>query len=83
MRRVWIPRGQLPGALVQHRYKWCYLYAFAHPPSGWTVWLLLPTVSVAAFTIALAELAQVDVPRGLHLHVLPLYASDPQSVERL
>jgi hypothetical protein len=68
---------------VQHRYQWCYFYAFVHPPSGRTVWLLLPTVSVAAFTIALAELAQVDVPRGLHLHVLPLYVPDPQSAERL
>jgi hypothetical protein len=28
------------------------------PCSGQTVWLLLPTVSVAAFTIALAEFAQ-------------------------
>jgi transposase len=58
LRRVWSPRGQRPRALVQHRYQWCYLYAFVHPPSGRTVWLLLPTVSVAAFTIALAEFAQ-------------------------
>jgi transposase len=58
LRRVWSPRGQRPRAPVQHRYQWCYLYAFVHPPSGRTVWLLLPTVSVAAFTIALAEFAQ-------------------------
>lgn len=58
LRRVWSPRGQRPGAVVQHRYQWCYLYAFVHPRSGQTVWLLLPTVSVAAFTIALAEFAQ-------------------------
>ena len=58
LRRVWSPRGQRPGAVVQHRYQWCYLYAFVHPHSGRTVWLLLPTVSIAAFTIALTEFAQ-------------------------
>ena len=58
LRRVWSPRGQRPGAVVQHRYQWCYLYAFVHPCSGRTFWLLLPTVSIAAFTIALAEFAQ-------------------------
>jgi DDE superfamily endonuclease len=36
----------------------CYLYAFVHPSSGRTWWLLLPTVSVAAFTLALTEFAQ-------------------------
>lgn len=44
--------------MVQHRYQWCYLYAFVQPSSGRTWWLLLPTVSVAAFTLALAEFAQ-------------------------
>ena len=44
--------------MVQHRYQWCYLYAFVHPASGRTWWLLLPTVSVAAFTLALQEFAQ-------------------------
>jgi DDE superfamily endonuclease len=58
LRRVWSPRGQRPGAVVQHRYQWCYLYAFVHPRSGRTFWLLLPTVSIAAFTVALAEFAQ-------------------------
>jgi hypothetical protein len=107
LRHVWSPRGQRPRATVQHRYQWRYLYAFVHPPSGRTVWLVLPTVSVAAFTIALAEFAQavgaghgkqvllvldgagwhvstqVDVPRGLHLHVLPPYSPELQPAERL
>jgi hypothetical protein len=56
---VWSPRGQRPRAIVQHRYQWCYLYAFVHPSSGRTWWLLLPTVSVDAFTLALREFAQV------------------------
>jgi transposase len=47
-----------PTAVVQHRYHWCYLYAFVHPSSGCTLWLLRPTVSMAAFTVALSEFAQ-------------------------
>jgi hypothetical protein len=58
LRRVWCRRGQRPQAVVQQRSQWCYLYAFVHPPSGRTFWLLLPTVSIAALTIALAEFAQ-------------------------
>ncbi len=58
LRRVWSPRGQRPGAVVQHRYQWCYLYAFVQPQTGRTWWLLLPTVSIAAFMIALVEFAQ-------------------------
>jgi transposase len=57
MRRVWSPRGQRPGAVVQHRYQWCYLDAFVPPHAGQTVWLLLPTVSVTAFSLARAEFA--------------------------
>ena len=58
LRRVWSPRGQRPRASVQHRYQWCYLYAFVHPGSGRTWWLLLPTVSIVAFALALAAFAQ-------------------------
>ena len=107
VRRVWSPRGQRPQAVVQHRYQWCYLYAFVHPSSGRTWWLLLPTVSVAAFTLALAEFAQavgagqdkhvllvldsagwhtspqVQLPVGVHLHVLPPYSPERQPAERL
>ena len=52
LRRVWCRRGQRPQAVVQHRYQWCDLDAFVHPSSGRTVWLLLPTVSMPAFTRA-------------------------------
>jgi transposase len=58
LRRVWSPRGQRPGAVVPHRYQWCSLYAFVQPQTGRTWWLLLPTVSIAAFIIALREFAQ-------------------------
>jgi hypothetical protein len=55
----------------QHRYQWCYLYAFVHPSSGRTWWLLLPTVSVAAFTLALQEFAQVvRAGHGKHIRLV-------------
>jgi hypothetical protein len=55
--------------VVQHRYHWCDLYAFVHPRSGQTVWLLLPTGSVTAFSRALAEFAHV-IGAGQGKHVL-------------
>ena len=69
LRRVWSPRGQRPQAVVQQRYQWCYLSAFVHPSSDRTWWLLLPTVSIAAFTLALTEFAHA-VGAGLGKQVL-------------
>lgn len=57
LRRVWAPRGQRPVATVQPRYEWTYVYAFVRPATGETYWLLLPTVSGAAFSTALREFA--------------------------
>jgi transposase len=57
LRRIWSPRGQRPVVSVQPRYEWLYLYAFAHPNSGRSFYLLMPTVSIDAFSIALAEFA--------------------------
>ena len=58
VRRVWAPRGQRPTAVVHPRYEWLYVYGFVRPETGATEWLLLPTVSVEAFSLALAEFAQ-------------------------
>lgn len=57
LRRVWSLRGVRPSVLVHHRYQWLYVYGFVHPPSGRTFWLLMPTVSIDAFTVALREFA--------------------------
>jgi hypothetical protein len=57
LRRVWAPRGQRPVATVRPRYEWLYVYAFVRPATGETYWLLLPTVSAAAFTVALRQFA--------------------------
>ncbi len=58
LRRVWVFNGQRPTASVEHRYQWLYVYAFVHPPSGHTQWLLLPTVNVDIFALALQHFAQ-------------------------
>lgn len=58
VRRVWAPRGQRPTAWVHRRYEWCYVYACVRPTTGQSWWCLLPTVSTAAFNLALAEFAR-------------------------
>ena len=65
LRRIWCRRGPRPEAVVPQRYPWGDLDALVPPPSGRTVWLRLPTVSMAAFTVALSEFAQaVGTDRG-------------------
>ncbi len=58
LRRVWTLRGQRPTVSVHHRYAWSYVYGFVHPTSGRTCWLLMPTVSIDAFNVALQEFAR-------------------------
>jgi len=52
LRRVWAPKGATVKAPVAQRYEWMYVFAFVHPQSGQTSWLLLPTVSVEVFSLA-------------------------------
>lgn len=58
VRRVWSPRGVRPVAIQRRRYKWLYVYTFVRPDTGESYWLLLPTVSTEAFSIALEEFAK-------------------------
>lgn len=44
--------------MVAQHYQWVYVYAFVHPESGQTSWLLLPTVNIEAFSLALTIFAQ-------------------------
>ncbi len=57
-RRVWSPRGERPIVPVHQRYQWLYVYGFVRPTTGQTMWLLMPTVSVEAWSVALAEFAR-------------------------
>lgn len=58
LRRIWALRGATVTAPVAPRYEWMYVYAFVHPQSGQTSWLLLPTVNVEVFSCALAAFAE-------------------------
>jgi transposase len=58
VRKVWSPIGQRPPVKVHHRYRWTYLYAFAHPNSGEVHWLILPTVNAEVFSVALENFAR-------------------------
>ncbi len=58
LRRVWASPGFRPLVKVQHRYQWSYVYGFVQPASGRTFWLLMPTVSIPAFNIALDHFAR-------------------------
>jgi transposase len=58
LRRIWAPKGERPHVTVHQRYRWRYVYGFVCPQSGETFWLILPTVSIAVFSQALAALAE-------------------------
>lgn len=69
MRRVWAPVGQRPIARFNRGYEWSYLYGFVCPQSGEVYWLILPTVNVQLFSMALKEFAK-EVGAGEDKHVL-------------
>ncbi len=50
--------GKRPVARFKRGYKWTYLYGFVRPESGEMYWLILPTVNVELFSMALFEFAK-------------------------
>lgn len=71
IRRVWALKGHRPTIRVQHRYEWLYLFGFLSPSSENTHWLLLPTINVDVFTIALQHFAtSVGAGKGKHRQFL-------------
>jgi hypothetical protein len=69
VRKVWSPIGQRPPVKVHQRYRWTYLYAFAHPNSGEVHWLILPTVNAEVFSVALENFA-TEVGAGTTRRIL-------------
>lgn len=45
---------------MHRRFQWLYAYGFVRPRTGQNWWCLLPTVSVAAFELALATFAAAE-----------------------
>ena len=70
VRRVWAPKGHRPIAHVQRRYQWLYVYGFVRPATGQSWWCLLPTVTAAAFALALATFARDEGLDAQHRAVL-------------
>ena len=64
VRKVWALRGQRPVASNHTRYEWLYVYGFVRPATGQSYWLVLPTVTTAVMSLALAEFAR-DVGAGV------------------
>jgi transposase len=69
IRRIWAPVGKRPLARFNRGYKWTYLYGFVCPQSGELYWLILPTVNVELFSMALQEFA-IEVGAGEDKHIL-------------
>jgi len=68
LRRVWARKGCTVQAIVRQRYQWMYLYGFVKPESGQTSWLVMPTVNVEAFSLALCAFA-AEVGCGSDKHI--------------
>lgn len=69
-RRVWAPRGTRPTAPSDRRYQWLYVYGLVRPTTGQSWWCLLPTVSTAAMSAALAEFARDEGIDATHRAVI-------------
>lgn len=68
LKRVWSPVGVRPIVQVRPGYDWLYVYGFVQPTTGRNFWLLMPTVSMVAFSIALRHFADF-VGTGEHKSV--------------
>lgn len=64
LRKRWTKKGKPCVALVWPRFKWFYLYAFVHPGTGRTHWLIMPRVDHKAFQYALNDFAKHYVKPG-------------------
>jgi hypothetical protein len=62
--------GERPVVRVKRGYERTYLYGFVRPDSGEIFWLILPTVSVELFSMALLEFAKEEVGAGENKRVL-------------
>lgn len=57
LRRGWAPKGKPFIVKIKISYEWVWIYAFVNPQTGFTYWLILPTVTIELFNLALKEFA--------------------------
>ena len=60
LRRVWAKKGLPTIVKINPHYEWIWVYAFVNPQKGETYWLLLPTVNIPLFNLALKEFAKAQ-----------------------
>ena len=70
IRRTWSPIGIRPIADQTRKYQWVYPYAFVHPLTGDSFWLILPTVNTKIMSIALKEFSQFIDPKKEKIIIL-------------
>lgn len=64
IRRTWSPRGKRFIAVQTRKFQWVYVYAFVHPLTGKSFWLILPTVNTALMNMALKEFSAYVDPKN-------------------
>lgn len=64
IRRTWSPKGKRFIAKQIRKYEWIYAYAFVHPSTGKSFWLILPTVNAKLMNIALEEFSKYVDPKN-------------------
>jgi len=57
LRRVWAKKGEPTTVKIDPHFEWIWVYTFVNPQKGETYWLILPTVNIPLFNLALAEFA--------------------------
>ena len=67
LRRKWTPPGDRPLVPVENRYEWLAVYGFVRPTTGQNFWLIMPTVSIPAFNLALQHFSQAVAGDPLYL----------------
>jgi DDE superfamily endonuclease len=57
-RMVWVPRGEVPIAKVNGRFKGSWLVGFVNPQSGQTYWWTVPRLNSKVFSLLLEDFAE-------------------------
>jgi len=70
LRRVWAKKGQPVPVKIDPRYEWTWIYGFVNPQMGETYWLILPTVNLPLFNLALKEFVSSQNPKSDKIIIL-------------
>jgi len=70
IRKTWSIKGKRPIAKQIRKFQWVYPYAFVHPLTGKSFWLILPTVNTVLMNIALQEFSEYIDPKKEKIIIL-------------